>query len=73
MACGRAGQQRPDRLDRLAVAPNDTSDIGLTQLHAEDCRFFRRNLGKHHLIRKLDELADNELEELFHGVSVFEI
>ena len=60
------GQQRPDRLDRLAVAPDDPADIGLAKLHPENRCFPRRDFGKHHLIGKLDELANDEFEELFH-------
>jgi hypothetical protein len=61
-----AGQKRADRLDRLAVAPNDPADIGLAKLHAKDRRLSRWDFGKHHLIGKLDELANDEFEELFH-------
>jgi hypothetical protein len=66
VAAGGAGQQRPDRLDRLAVAPDDPADVGLAKLHAKDRRLSRWDFGKHHLIGKLDELANDEFEELFH-------
>src|SRR5664279_1504263 len=61
------GQQCADRLNGLAVAANDTPDVRLAQLHSEDRCLSRRNFGEHHLIRKLNELANNELEKLFHG------
>src|SRR6202045_1812672 len=63
---GGAGQQRADRLDRLPVAPNDSADVGLAQLDPEDRGFPGRNLREHHLIRKLDELANDEFEKLLH-------
>ena len=67
VAGGGAGQQRADRLDRLAVAPDNAAYVGLAKLDPKDGRPSRRNLRKHHLIGKLDELANDELEELFHG------
>src|SRR5438270_6205903 len=66
MARGGAGQERADRINRLAVAPNNPADVALAQLHAEDRHFSRWDLGKHHLIGKLDKLANDELEELLH-------
>jgi hypothetical protein len=64
------GQQRPDRLDRLAVTPNDPSDVGLAKLHPKNRRLSRWDFGKHHLIGKFDELANDEFQKLFHGVIV---
>src|SRR3954468_20820364 len=66
MPGGRTRQQRANRLDRLAVATNDAADIGLPQLDPEDRRFSRGDLRKHHLVRKLDKLANDKFEELFH-------
>src|SRR5437588_6793361 len=66
MARGGAGQERADRINRLAVAPNNPANVALAQLHAEDRHFSRWDLGKHHLIGKLDKLANDELEELLH-------
>ena len=63
-----AGQQRANRLNRLAVAPDDPADVGLAKLHPKDRCLPRWNFGKHHLIGKLDELANDEFEELFHEV-----
>jgi len=66
MPGGRTRQQSANRLDRLAVATNDPADIGLPQLDPEDRRFSRGDLRKHHLVRKLDKLANDKFEELFH-------
>ena len=62
----RAGQQRADCLNSLAIAANDSAYVGLPQLDPEDRRLSRRNLRQHHLIGKLNQLADDELEELLH-------
>jgi len=43
---------------------NDTANVALTELHAENRGFSTRNLGKHHLIRKLNQLTNNEFEKL---------
>src|SRR4051812_41464285 len=67
VARGGAGEQRADGLNGLAIAANDAADVGLPQLHPEDSRFSRGDLRKHHLIGELDQLANNELEKLFHG------
>ena len=63
---GRAGQERADRLNRLTVAADDSAYVRLTQLHPEDRRLSGRDLREHHFIRKLDELANDEFEKLFH-------
>src|ERR1043166_8730602 len=68
MTRGGAGEQGANRVNRLAVASDDAANVALPQLHAKNRRFPRGNLRKHHLIGKLDELANDELEELFHEV-----
>lgn len=62
-----AGQQGADGLNRLAIAANDPPNIALPQLHPENRRLPAGQLVQHHLIGKLDELANDELEKLFHG------
>jgi hypothetical protein len=66
MARRGAGKQRPNRMNRLPVAPNDSADIALTQLHFKDCRFAAWNFREHHLVGKFNQLANNELEKFFH-------
>jgi hypothetical protein len=66
MARRGARQQRPNRMNRLPVAPNDSADIALTQLNFKDCRFAARNFREHHLVGKFNQLANNELEKFFH-------
>ena len=67
MARGGAGEQCANRLNGLTVAANDPADIALAQLQAKDSRSARWNFRDDHLIGKLDQLADDELEKLFHA------
>ena len=68
MTRGGTGEQSADRIDRLSVAPDNPADITLAELDPEDRRFSGRNLREHHFIGELDQLANNELEELFHEI-----
>src|SRR5205085_11437167 len=63
---GGTGEQRADRLNGQSIAANDSTDIGLAQLHSEDRHFPGRNFREHHLVRKFHELANDEFEEFFH-------
>lgn len=67
MARRRAGKQGTDRLDRLTVAANDATDVALSHRKAKDGGVAVRDFGDEHLVRKLDEITDNELEERFHA------
>ncbi len=53
-------------MNRLPVPTDDAADIALTQLHFENGHLAARNFGQHHVVRKLDELANDELEKLLH-------
>src|SRR3954470_22367390 len=66
MTGGGAGQQRSNRLNRLAIAPNNPADISLAELHPENRGLPRGNLREHHFIGKFDQLANDELEKFFH-------
>src|SRR5436309_14125923 len=66
VARGGAVQDRADGVNRLTIAANDSADIALTQLDFEDRHFAARNFREHHVVRKLDQLANNELEKFFH-------
>ena len=70
MPRGRAGKQRADGLNSLTVSANDAADIRLTHLEAEQSHVAIRNLGNEDLVWKLDEVADNKLEKLFHALSL---
>jgi len=66
VARSRAAEQRPNSVNRLAIAPDHTPDIALTQLHFEDGRSSTRNFRQHHVVWKLNELSNHELEKFFH-------
>jgi hypothetical protein len=66
VAASRTGEQSPNGVNSLAVATDDFSDIALPHLKLEDGRPATGDFRKHDLVRKLDELPDDELEELFH-------
>ncbi len=66
MARSGAGEERANRADGLAVAPNDPADVALPHLQTEDSRPAAGNLREHGLVGKLDQLPNNELEKLSH-------
>jgi hypothetical protein len=68
----RTGKQRPDRLNGLAVAADNSAHVCLAQLHSKDRHLAGRNLGEHHLIRKFDELTNDEFEKLFHDLETIQ-
>ena len=63
---GGTGEQRANGLNGLAVTTNHSADIALSQLEFENDGFATGNLGKHHLVGKLDQLTDDKLEKFFH-------
>ena len=66
VAASRTGEQSSNGVNSLAVATDDSSDIALPHLKLEDGHAATGDFRKHNLVRKLDELPDDELEELFH-------
>ncbi len=62
-----AGQQRTQCPNRLAIPPNDSSDIRLPHLETKDREAIVRNFREHHFIRKFDEMPNDEFEELSHA------
>ena len=65
----RAGEKSANRLNGLAVSSDDAADIALSELNSKDRHAAVWNLREHHFVRIIDELANDELEELFHGDS----
>ena len=63
---GRAVQQRPNRVNGLAVAADDATNVALTQLDPEDRHLAAGDFRKDHVVRKLDELANDELKKFLH-------
>ena len=60
------GKEGADGVNGLPVAPNDSANVALAKLHLKDRHFAARNFGQHHVVWKLDQLANDEFEELFH-------
>ena len=63
--CG-AIQQRANRVNGLTVSPDNAANISLPKLDFENC-CLTRNFGQHHVVRKFDELPNDELEKFFHA------
>src|SRR6266446_8114389 len=62
----RAGKKRANGVNGLAVAADDSANVALAQLHFKDRHVAARNFREHHLVRVLDELADDKLKKLPH-------
>src|SRR2546423_10475419 len=67
MARSRAVQHRANGVNGLAVAADNAADIALAQLHFENRQFAARNFRQEHVVRKLDQLANDELQKFFHA------
>jgi hypothetical protein len=67
VARSRAGKKRADCVNGLAVAADNSANVALAQLHFKDRHFTTRNFREHHLVRVLDELADDKLEKFPHA------
>jgi hypothetical protein len=66
VARSRAGKKRANCVNGLAVAADDSANVALAQLHFKDRHLAARNFREHHLVRELDELADDKLEKFPH-------
>ena len=62
-----AVQHRADRVNGLAIATDDSADVALTQLNFKDGHLSAGNFRQDHVVRKLNQLANDELEKLFHA------
>lgn len=63
-------EKRADRLNRLSVAPDDAPNVGPPHGDAKDRRISVWALRDDDFVGKLNQIAEHELEELFHGLSV---
>ena len=64
---GGAVQHRANGVNGLAVAADDPADVALTQLDFEDRHLAAWNFREDHVVRKFNQLANDELEKLFHA------
>ena len=65
----RAGEQRTNRVNGLAVAANHAADVAWSKLQFKDRRFAAGNFREHHLIGIFDQLSNEKLEIFFHVAS----
>jgi hypothetical protein len=63
----RAGESRANCVNRLAAATNYPADVALSQLQPKDGGPAVRNLRQHHVIRKFNQLVNDEFEEFPHA------
>jgi hypothetical protein len=69
MARSRTGEQRANSLNSLAASPNNATDVSSSKLDLKDRGSAAWNFRQNHVVRKFDQLANDELEKLSHGRS----
>ncbi len=67
MARGGTGKQCANSLNGLAAATNHPADISPSKLQLKDGRSAVRNFREDHVVRKFDQLPNNEFEKLSHA------
>ena len=67
MARGGTGEQCANSLNGLAAATNDAADVSSSKLQLKDGCSAARNFREYHVIRKFDQLPNDELEKLSHA------
>src|SRR5437762_10514746 len=67
MARGGTGKQCANSLNGLAAATNHPADISPSKLQLKDGRSPARNFREDHVVRKFDQLPNNEFEKLSHA------
>ena len=67
MARGRTSEQRANSLNGLAAPANNATDVSSSKLHLKNRGSPAWNFRQDHVVRKFDQLANDELEELSHA------
>jgi hypothetical protein len=67
MARGRTREQRANSLNSLAAPANNATDVSSSELQLKDRGSAAWNFRQDHVVRKFDQLANDELEELSHA------
>jgi hypothetical protein len=67
VARSRASEQRANSVNGLTGPTNHTPHVSGPKLQLKDKRSAARNFGEHHVIRELDKLPNDELEEFSHA------
>jgi hypothetical protein len=70
MPCGGTGEQRANRSNGLAIAPDDAAHVALSQLKSEDNRAPVGNFRDHHFLGEFDQLSNDEFKKLSHEASL---
>jgi hypothetical protein len=67
VARGGTGQQRADRMNGLTASANHTANIPASKLQFKDSRPAAWNFRQHYIVRKFNQLPNDELEKLPHA------
>jgi len=67
VARGGTAQQRTNSVNCLSASANHTADIVSPKLDFKDRRSAAGNFRQHHIVRKFNQLANDELEKLSHA------
>src|ERR1041385_2457406 len=67
VARGRTGEQCANSLDGLAAPANHTTNISSSKLQLKNGRPAVWNFCQHHIVRKLNQLPNDELKKFPHG------
>jgi len=67
MARGGTGEQCANSLNGLAAATNDAADVSPSKLQLKDGCSAAWNFREDHVVRKFDQLPNDELEKLSHA------
>jgi len=69
----RTGKKCANRLNGLTISADDAPNIALSELNFKNRHAPVWNFREHHLVRIIDELANDELEKFFHGDSGIDV
>jgi hypothetical protein len=67
VARGGTREQSANGVNGLAAAANDATDVSSSKLQLKDGCSAAWNFRQHNVVRKFNQLADYELEELSHA------
>ena len=67
MARSRTSEQCANSLNGLAAAADDAADVSSSELQLKDGRSTARNFREDDVVRKFDQLPNDELEKLSHA------
>jgi len=67
MARSRTGEHRANSLNGLAASDNNPANVSSSKLQLKDRGSAAWNFRQDHVVRKFDQLANDELEELSHA------